>query len=112
MSCLFCQIVAGDVPATIVADNEHSVAFRDIDPQAPTHILVVPREHHETIGAAAAADPAAAAALLNDIQAVAESAGAGDAYRLVFNSGAETGQTVFHCHGHILAGRTFDWPPG
>ena len=110
--CLFCKIVAGDIPAEIVADNEHTIAFRDINPQAPTHILVIPREHHVTAGELAVAAPVAAAALLADARAVAVAAGAGDAYRLVFNNGAEAGQVVFHAHAHVLAGRAFGWPPG
>lgn len=112
MSCLFCQIVAGEIPADIVADNEHTVAFVDINAQAPTHILVIPREHHDNVGALAAAAPEAAAALLRDAQSVAEAEGAGQAYRLVFNTGADVGQSVFHCHAHVLAGRDFTWPPG
>ncbi len=110
--CLFCRIVAGEVPATIVAENEHTIAFRDINPQAPTHVLVIPRQHHETIGALAVASPQAAAALLSDAYGVAEAEGFKDAYRLVFNNGAEAGQVVFHCHAHVLAGRKFSWPPG
>lgn len=110
--CLFCKIIAGDVPADIVAETEHSVAFRDINPQAPTHVLVIPRDHYTTIGELAEAAPEIAAALLVDARAVAESVGAGDAYRLVFNNGADAGQVVFHCHAHVLAGREFGWPPG
>lgn len=110
--CLFCKIVAKDIPAEIIAENEHTVAFRDINPQAPVHALVVPRAHHENLAALAAAEPAAAAALAVDALAVAEGEGYGDAYRLVFNNGAGAGQTVFHAHGHILAGRDLAWPPG
>lgn len=110
--CLFCQIIAGEIPAEIVAATEHSVAFRDINPQAPTHLLVVPRRHEPDIGSLVAVDPAAAAALLADVQAVASAEGAADNFRLVFNTGADAQQTVFHCHAHVLAGRTFDWPPG
>ena len=110
--CLFCKIVAGEIPAEIVAETEHTVAFRDINPQAPTHVLVIPRIHEPNIGALAAAAPEAAAALLVDAQAVATAEGAGDAFRLVFNTGAEVGQSVFHAHGHVLAGRSFGWPPG
>jgi len=112
MSCLFCQIIAGEVPVDVVADNEHTVAFRDINPQAPTHVLVIPRIHHDNIGDLAAAAPEVAAALLVDAHAVAGAEGVADAYRLVFNTGAEAGQVVFHCHAHVLAGRDFTWPPG
>lgn len=112
MSCLFCQIIAGEVPVDVVADNEHTVAFRDINPQAPTHVLVIPRIHHDNIGDLAAAAPEVASALLDDARAVAEAEGFANAYRLVFNTGAEAGQVVFHCHAHVLAGRDFSWPPG
>lgn len=112
MSCLFCQMVVGEVPATIVAENEHTIAIRDINPQAPTHVLVIPREHHATVGDVARANPEAAAALLRDAYAVAEAEGYGNAYRLVFNNGKDAGQEVSHCHAHVLAGRDFSWPPG
>ncbi|MEO6471328.1 MAG: HIT domain-containing protein [Aeromicrobium sp.] len=110
--CLFCKIIAGEIPAEIVAENEHTVGFRDINPQAPTHVLIIPRIHEPNIGALAAAAPHAAAALLTDARAIAAAEGAEDDYRLVFNTGADAQQTVFHCHGHVLAGRTFGWPPG
>lgn len=110
--CLFCKIVAGEIPADIVANNDYTVAFRDINPQAPTHVLVIPRDHYVSIGELAEAAPEVAVALLADARAVAQSVGAGDAYRLVFNNGADAGQVVFHCHAHVLAGRPFGWPPG
>lgn len=110
--CLFCKIVDGQIPAEIVAENEHTVAFRDINPQAPVHVLVIPRSHHENLAALAEAEPAAAAALAVDARAVASAEGYGDAYRLVFNNGAAAGQSVFHAHGHVLAGRGLSWPPG
>lgn len=108
--CLFCRIVAGDVPAEVVAEDEHALAFRDISPQAPTHVLVVPRVHQPDVGSLAEADPEAAAGLVRLARRVAEDAGG--SYRLVFNTGADAGQTVFHCHGHVLAGRPLGWPPG
>lgn len=110
--CLFCKIIAGDVPAAIVAENEHTIVFRDINPQAPTHLLVVSRVHHETIADLAEAEPQIAAALLRDARAAAADEGHGDAFRLVFNNGAAAQQTVFHVHGHIIAGRDLTWPPG
>lgn len=110
--CLFCKIVAHEIPAEIVAENDHTVVFRDINPQAPVHVLVIPRAHHETFGALAAAEPEAAAALAVDARAAADGEGYGDAYRLVFNNGAAAGQSVFHAHGHVLAGRDLAWPPG
>jgi len=111
-NCLFCKIVAGSVPATVVAATDDTVAFRDINPQAPVHVLVVPRAHHENLGALAAADPALVGRLAADAAAVADAEGIGDAFRLVFNTGAAVGQSVFHVHGHVLGGRRFGWPPG
>jgi histidine triad (HIT) family protein len=110
--CLFCRIVEGEIPATVVRETPDTVAFRDIDPRAPVHVLVVPRAHHEDVSALAAADPALAARLLADVAAVAEAEGIGEAYRLVFNTGTEVGQSVFHVHGHVLGGRRMTWPPG
>lgn len=110
--CIFCSIVAGEVPADIVHSSDHHVAFRDLDPQAPTHILLVPRRHVADVGSLAATAPQEAATLLADAQTVAELEGMGNAFRLVFNTGADAGQSVFHAHGHILAGRDLEWPPG
>ena len=109
--CLFCKIVAGEVPAEIVSTTEHSVAFRDINPQAPTHVLVIPRLHAPDVASLALASPEAAAALLVETRRIAMGEGH-DSYRLVFNTGADAGQTVFHAHGHVLAGRDLTWPPG
>ena len=109
--CLFCKIVAGDVPGEVVHTTERTVAFRDVDPQAPVHVLVVPRDHHPNAAALAAADPATYAELVQSAAAVANAEGY-DEYRLVFNTGAQAGQTVFHTHLHLLAGRSFTWPPG
>lgn len=108
--CLFCSIVAGDVPATRVYEDDATVAFVDVDPQAPTHVLVVPRRHVRDV-AELGADPAAAAALVAGIRGYAEKAGLSD-FRTVFNTGAGAQQTVFHVHAHVLAGRAFTWPPG
>ncbi len=110
--CLFCSIVAGDVPAEVVHVTERTVAFRDVNPQAPTHVLVVPREHHQDAAALAAADPGATAELVTTAAAVAAAEGYADAYRLVFNTGAGAGQSVFHTHLHVIAGRHLSWPPG
>jgi histidine triad (HIT) family protein len=111
--CLFCRIVAGEIPATVVHETPHTVAFRDINPQAPTHVVVVTRAHHPDAGAAAEADPALAGEMLRAARAVAESEGIADVgYRLVFNTGSAAGQTVFHVHCHVLGGRTMTWPPG
>lgn len=111
--CLFCRIVAGDVPATVVHDDALTLAFRDLGPQAPVHVLVVPRAHHADVGALAAADPEALAAVHRTAAAVAEREGvAGSGWRLVFNTGADAGQSVAHVHGHVLGGRQLEWPPG
>lgn len=109
--CLFCKIVAGEVPAEVVHVTERTVAFRDLNPQAPTHVLVVPREHHANAAELAASDPQASAELVTTAAAVATAEGHDD-YRLVFNTGADAGQTVFHTHLHLLAGRSMTWPPG
>ena len=108
--CLFCRIVAGELPADVVATSERSIAFRDIDPQAPVHVLVVPRDHHGDIAQLAAADPE----LLSDVVALAdEDAGdqADGQFRLIFNSGPRAGQSVFHVHGHVIAGAELGWTP-
>jgi histidine triad (HIT) family protein len=109
--CLFCKIVAGELPAEVVHTSERTVAFRDLNPQAPTHVLVVPRAHYPN-AAALAADPTGSAELVTSAAAVAAAEGYPDDYRLVFNTGAGAGQTVFHAHLHVLAGRPLTWPPG
>lgn len=102
--CVFCGIVAGDVPATIVAATDRVLAFRDISPAAPTHVVVIPRAHHADLAALSAADPELAAQVLAVAAEVAAAEGVGAGWRLVFNSGADAGQTVFHVHGHVLGG--------
>ncbi|MFJ1746327.1 histidine triad nucleotide-binding protein [Streptomyces sp. NPDC088116] len=111
--CLFCKIVSGDVPATLVRETDTTVAFQDINPQAPTHILVIPRVHYADAGSLAAAEPQIAADVLREAAEVAaqEKADA-TGYRIVFNTGAGAGQTVFHAHAHVLGGRGLNWPPG
>lgn len=109
--CLFCRIVAGEVPVELVHEGDRVVAFRDVAPQAPVHLLVVPRSHHPSVGALAAADADALAELVRVAEQVAVDAGH-DSFRLVFNTGARSGQSVFHVHGHVLAGRDMTWPPG
>ena len=109
--CLFCRMLAGEVPMDVVRETGQSVAFRDINPQAPTHVLVVPRAHHPDVAALAAADPGVLAELVLVGRQVATAEGHDD-YRLVFNTGAGAGQSVFHVHGHVLAGRPMSWPPG
>lgn len=110
--CLFCRVVDGAVPAEVVHETERTVAFRDIAPQAPTHVLVVPRDHHPDIAALADSDPALAGELLAVAVAVAQQEGLTGGSRLVVNSGADGGQTVSHLHVHVLGGRALGWPPG
>ena len=111
--CLFCKIVAGDIPATVVLSTETTLAFRDINPQAPTHVVVVPRAHYPDADALAEADPALAGEVLRTAAAVAKAEGIVESgYRLVFNTGAGAGQSVFHVHCHLLGGRPMTWPPG
>ncbi|ANH40194.1 HIT-like protein HinT [Nocardioides dokdonensis FR1436] len=110
--CLFCKIVAGDVPGDVVHVTEGTVAFRDLNAQAPTHVLVVPRAHYANAAELAAGDPAVLAELVTSAAAVAAAEGYPDDYRLVLNTGAEAGQSVFHTHLHVLAGRPLAWPPG
>jgi histidine triad (HIT) family protein len=111
--CLFCKIVAGEVPADVVRATDDTVAFRDINPQAPTHVLVIPRDHYADAGEAARAGAGVMDAVARDAHEVAAAEGiAASGYRLVFNTGAGAGQTVFHVHGHVLGGRGLQWPPG
>jgi histidine triad (HIT) family protein len=110
--CLFCKIVAGEIPADVVHETATTLAFRDIEPQAPTHVLVIPRTHQPDIATLAAAEPEAAVDLLNAVAEVAKQEGLSDGYRLVFNTGAQAQQTVFHVHAHVIGGRDMTWPPG
>ena len=112
MDCLFCRIVAGEVPATVVAETERTLAFRDVQPQAPTHVLVVPREHHADLAALSDADPSYLAEVLATAVQVARSEGLSGGYRLVANTGDDGGQSVHHLHVHVLGGRGLGWPPG
>ncbi len=109
--CLFCRIVRGEIPAKIVAETAESIAFRDIDPQAPTHVVLVPREHIDTL--ADVSDPAVVGRLALLAAEVARREGIADSgYRAVINTNAHGGQTVFHLHMHLLGGRRLTWPPG
>jgi histidine triad (HIT) family protein len=113
-SCLFCDIVAGDVPAEIVHSTDLTVAFRDVNPAAPVHVLVVPRRHIENAAAIEAADAEVAAALFTTARAVAEAEGLGSTergYRLVMNVGADSLNSVPHLHVHLLGGRPMGWSP-
>lgn len=116
--CLFCRMVAGDVPATVVHETDRVFAFRDINPQAPTHVLVIPKDHHRNAAALAAADPGLLADVVSATRQVAEQEGlvAGDGiepgFRIVTNTGPQAGQSVDHVHLHVLGGRDLHWPPG
>jgi histidine triad (HIT) family protein len=116
--CLFCRMVAGEIPADVVHETERTFAFRDINPQAPTHVLVIPRDHHATAGMLAAADPQLLAEVVTAAHAVAVAeglvteGGAEPGYRLVTNTGPQAGQSVHHVHLHVLGGRPMGWPPG
>jgi histidine triad (HIT) family protein len=116
--CLFCRMVRGEIPPDVVRETDRTLAFRDINPQAPTHVLVVPKEHHATLGTLAAADPELTGELVAAAHAVAlqeglVSDGAPEpGYRLVANTGPQAGQTVHHVHLHVLGGRGLGWPPG
>ena len=111
--CLFCAIVAGEIPATTVLEKDRILAFRDINPQAPTHVLVISKAHYPDVAALAAADAALLGEVINAAQQVAAAEGVDETgYRIVFNTGAQAGQTVPHVHGHVLGGRFFTWPPG
>ena len=108
--CLFCKIVAGDIPSNVVYQDQDVIAFEDVAPKAPTHVLVIPRRHLADLGELAA-DPQLAGVLVAGIGNTVRTLGL-SSYRTVFNTGAEAGQTVFHLHAHLLAGRTLNWPPG
>jgi histidine triad (HIT) family protein len=103
--CLFCRIVAGEIPATVVHETATTLAFRDIDPKAPVHVLVIPKAHHRDV-LALATDPQAAADVLAAAAAVAAAEGlTGNGFRLIFNTGSHGGQEVFHVHAHVVGGR-------
>jgi histidine triad (HIT) family protein len=115
--CLFCKIAAREIAATVVLETENVLAFRDVNPQAPTHVLVIPRDHHADIGALATDAPDTLAELVSAAARVAAEEGltvdgTNGGHRLVFNTGAGAGQSVFHVHGHVLGGRPLSWPPG
>ncbi len=111
--CLFCKIVAGEIPADIIYEDDHVLAFRDISPQAPTHALVIPRKHIATLNDLQPDDAELVGQMLLAAKAIAAKDGiADDGYRTVFNCNAGAGQTVFHIHLHVLGGRPMNWPPG
>lgn len=112
--CVFCRIVSGDIPAAIIRRDEHAVAFRDLNPQAPTHVLVVPTTHVESTRHATSPDgEALLGRVLRFAAETARDLGLDDdGYRLVINAGRHGGQTVYHLHVHLLGGRAMHWPPG
>jgi len=113
MDCLFCRIAAGEIPASIVYQDDDLVAFNDINPQAPMHVLIVPRKHIPTTSDISEGDEALVGKLVRRAAAIAAERGYAErGYRTVFNCNSEAGQTVFHIHLHALGGRGFGWPPG
>ena len=111
--CLFCRIVDGGIPAAVVFEDDEVVAFRDITPQAPLHVLVIPRRHIASLNEITTADDGLIGRLVRTAAAIAGEHGYGPGgYRTVFNCNADAGQTVFHVHLHLLAGRRLTWPPG
>ena len=111
--CLFCGIAAGEIPATVVLDGKRVLAFRDVNPQASTHVLVISRDHYPNVAALASAGDGLLDELITEAHQVAVAEGIADSgYRIVFNTGPEAGQTVGHVHAHVLGGRPMTWPPG
>ena len=111
--CLFCRIAGGEIPATLVHEDEHLIAFKDVNPQAPLHVLIVPRRHVATLNDLEATDDGLVGEMVRRAAAIAAENGYGQrGYRTVFNCNADAGQTVFHIHLHVLAGRSMTWPPG
>jgi len=113
MSCLFCRIVSGEIPATKIYEDDRLLAFADINPQAPLHALVVPKQHIATLNDLNDDHDALVGAMVRAAAKIAKEKGVdGSGYRTVFNCNAQAGQTVFHIHLHVLGGRSLSWPPG
>ena len=110
-SCIFCRIVRGELDSDVVQEDDRAIAFRDVNPQAPTHILVIPKEHIPSLAEASGEQGDLLGHLLLMARQIARAQGL-DAFRVIINDGAGAGQTVFHLHVHLLAGRMFSWPPG
>ncbi|HEV3092832.1 MAG TPA: HIT domain-containing protein [Candidatus Cybelea sp.] len=111
-SCIFCRIASGEIPATAVHRDDDVIVIEDIDPKAPSHLLVMPVSHHATLAELAEADPALAGRLLALAARLGRERGGAGGYRIVVNTGRDGGQTVDHVHVHVLAGRAMTWPPG
>jgi len=111
--CLFCRIVAREIPASIVYEDDRMIAFNDINPQASTHVLVVPKRHIESLNALEPADDVIVGEVVRRAAAIAKERGiSAGGYRTVFNTNRDAGQTVFHIHLHLIGGRSLGWPPG
>ncbi len=110
--CLFCRIVAGEIPSDRVFEDDDVIAFRDIAPRAPTHVLVIPRRHVPDAQSLTEADAPLLAAIFAALRRVADAEGVAAGHRIVTNVGANAGQSVFHLHFHLLGGRSLSWPPG
>ena len=112
-NCLFCRILEGEIPAEVIYRDDRSIAFRDTNPQAPVHVLIVPHEHIESLDEASQRDEALLGHLLRVAARIANEAGLSESgYRTVINTGAGAGQSIFHLHVHVLGGRPLNWPPG
>jgi len=113
LDCLFCKLVAGDIPATVLYEDQNVIAFEDIMPQAPTHFLVIPKKHISTLNDVTDSDTLIMGSLPIVASQIAKQKGVAEGgYRLVMNCNQDGGQTVYHIHMHVLAGRTLVWPPG
>ncbi len=113
MSCIFCRIAAGEIPASVVLEDENVLAFRDLNPQAPVHVLVIPKRHLESVAAAGPNEAELLSNVLLACRKVAEQCGIAESgFRVVLNANADAGQTVPHLHAHVLGGRAMGWPPG
>jgi histidine triad (HIT) family protein len=111
--CLFCRIIAHEVPASIVYEDDHVLAFNDINPQGPTHVLVVPKRHIASLNALTPEDDAIVGEVVRRAAAIAAASGIAEGgYRTIFNTNRDAGQTVFHIHLHLIGGRSLHWPPG
>ncbi len=112
-TCIFCRIIAGSIPARLAHEDDHTLAFHDIDPRAPVHVLIIPRKHIAAVDLLEEADAELMGRLMLTGRKLARELGVADSgYRLVVNNGADAGQTVDHIHMHLLGGRPFKWPPG
>lgn len=112
MTTIFGKIIRREIPADIVYEDDQCLAFKDINPQAPVHVLLIPKKEIDKLGNAGTSDQALLGHLMLAAGKIARQLGVGDAFRVVINNGAEAGQSVFHLHLHVLGGRPFRWPPG